>query len=469
VADFARDVLGLTLYPKQAAILDEWDERRPAESVESLGRRSGKTLMAGARAVHNAVVEDYTGLLRPGERRYIVCVATTQDQARIALRTIGGLFGASSRLASLVASETADEILLKNNVVIRALPCSARAGRGLPVSMVILDELAHFTTTEEGNAAGSRVYAALAPSVAQFGDKGHVIAISTPYAKQGAFWDLFQLAMSGQHPSMMAVQAPTWEVNPTIPQEWLDRQRAKDPDLYRVEYGAEFTAAIAGYLDGAAVWACVSVGVRERAPVEGQRYSFGIDPAYVGDRFALVGATRIGDRISVDVVRTWRGTRTQPVQHSAVLGEIKGLSDVYNRAGLHTDQFAAEPIRQGLSALGCSVTYAPWTNESKAAAFSALKQAINTGEIVLPDDAELVRELGALEIRQTAGGKPKIGAPSGGHDDIATALAAAVAALTSPREAAGEVIDPEPGYADRRRSFALSGRFRPQVGQEGAL
>jgi len=45
------------------------------------------------------------------------------------------------------------------------------------------------------------------------------------------------------------------------------------------------------------------------------------------------------------------------------LAEVKALGESYNRARIITDQFAAEPVRQGLNALGCSVEYSPWTND----------------------------------------------------------------------------------------------------------
>jgi hypothetical protein len=427
LVDFAEQVLGLTLYPRQAEILSQYESRAVSELVLCLGRRSGKTLLACVIGLYDALVASYDGLLRPGEQRYVVMVATTLEQARIALRTMRELILNSPTLAPLLVGDTTDELALTNGVVLRAIPCSARSGRGLPISCLILDEAAHMLTTEEGNQAGGRVYASMAPSVAQFGERGRIVVLSTPYAKQGLFWDLYRQAKSGEHPDMLLFEAPTWEVNPTIPQSWLDRQREKDQDLYKIEYGAQFTEGIASYLSAAAVQACVSKGVLERPPREGASYTLALDPAYVGDAFGLVGACKVGDEhISVDVVRSWRGSRTTPVQHAAVLAEVEQLAEAYNGAQVVTDQFGAEPVRQGLNELGVHVRYSPWTADTKASAFSALKQAINTRSVSLPDHPGLLRELAALEIRQTAGGRPKIGAPQGEHDDLATALAATV-------------------------------------------
>ena len=48
----------------------------------ALGRRSGKGLMAGVAATHNATVPHYSADLRPGEERFMVVVANRQEQAR---------------------------------------------------------------------------------------------------------------------------------------------------------------------------------------------------------------------------------------------------------------------------------------------------------------------------------------------------------------------------------------------------
>jgi hypothetical protein len=103
-------------------------------------------------------------------------------------------------------------------------------------------------------------------------------------------------------------------------------------------------------------------------------------------------------------------------------------------AELVVDQFSAEPIRQGLDQLGVQVKYRPWSNESKLDSFTSLKSSINTGAIALLDDQELLSQLGNLEQRATQGGRPRIGAPPGQHDDLCTALASAVWELERPRQ-----------------------------------
>src|SRR4051794_38046188 len=151
VLAFARDVLSLQLHPRQAEALLALAAYQLC--LLCLGRRSGKTLLACVWAVYDAVVRDLAMHLRPGEPRYICVVATSQDQARIAFRTIRGFFDLP-QLAPLLVRETADELWLATNVCIKCLPCSARSTRGLAISTVILDEFAWFLDTEHGYQAG---------------------------------------------------------------------------------------------------------------------------------------------------------------------------------------------------------------------------------------------------------------------------------------------------------------------------
>ena len=190
VISFAGDVLGVSLYPRQKEAL-RGVASHPL-SLLCLGRRSGKTLVACIWAVYDAVVRDLSEHVRPGETRYVVVVATAWDQARRAFQVVRSFFDLPL-LAPLVARETSEELHLSTGVVIKCLPCSARSTRGLAISTVIFDELAHFIDTENGYQAGEQVYRALAPSVAQFGDEGRIICLSTPRGQRGIFWRLWNV------------------------------------------------------------------------------------------------------------------------------------------------------------------------------------------------------------------------------------------------------------------------------------
>ena len=86
----------------------------------------------------------YKQRLRPGERFYIVSVANTIDQAKIALGGVKDLINGSPILKPLITRETSDTLELSNGAVFRALPASSRSGRGMACPLLIFDEIGSF-------------------------------------------------------------------------------------------------------------------------------------------------------------------------------------------------------------------------------------------------------------------------------------------------------------------------------------
>jgi hypothetical protein len=155
------------------------------------------------------LAEVYKSFLRPGERFYIVSIANTQEQSRIALQGVKDLINGSVILKPLITRETSDTLELSNGCVFRAMPASSRGGRGMACPLVIFDEIAH-SLDSESNAAGGSLYQALAPSVAQFGKLGKILMLSSPWIQSGIFWDMFRQGNSGNFSHMQVRQEPSW-------------------------------------------------------------------------------------------------------------------------------------------------------------------------------------------------------------------------------------------------------------------
>jgi hypothetical protein len=191
----AGEFFAFSLWPKQRKLLRAV-EKGPRGHVWALGRRSGKTTMAALVGLWDCLLRpELDGLVRPGERRYSVCVATNLRQARLYVSAARSIVEASPLLARHLVSATDDELAFANQTVLAAFPCTSRGARGWPISSLLLDEAAHHVDTE-GNQAGPSVWQALYPSTAQFGDKARIIVSSTPYGQDGFFADRFELAAS---------------------------------------------------------------------------------------------------------------------------------------------------------------------------------------------------------------------------------------------------------------------------------
>jgi hypothetical protein len=150
----------------------------------------------------------------------------------------------------LIENVTAEEIDLT------IFPASWKAPRGYSIPVALLDELAFFKI--EGVNIDREIIDAIRPAQATF-PRAKLIKISSPYAKAGELYRDF--ANREKNPNALVFKLPSWVMNPTIPQKFLDSERLRDPEMFEREYGANFSDSISNAFAREAIEACV---VRDR-------------------------------------------------------------------------------------------------------------------------------------------------------------------------------------------------------------
>jgi len=443
ITEFAADVnlLNTPLWPKQSEILREFWEGDYGLGVWALGRRSGKTLMAAISATYAACMlsSEYKQRLRPGEKYYVISVANSLDQARIALGQVKDLISGSPILRRLIVKEAVDSLELSNGCVFRALATSSRSGRGMSCPLIIFDELSH-AVDSEGNAAGGSLYQALAPSVAQFGALGKILMLSSPWIQSGIFWHSFQQARSGSFPRMQAVQHATWQVNPYIDPAWLEQERARDPQMFAIEFGAEFSQSLSAFLDADSIEQAIN---RDRGPLPPLdkykgRYYLSLDPAK-GNRDNFVAAIVHLDNefLTVDLWHEFQPTyangKKLQVDISQVEAWIVEMHARYKFAKVVLDQYNSLATIQRLQRL-MPIEELTWTAVTKTQAYSKLRQLFNSQSIELYPHRKGIEQLKGLIVQYRANGSWSVSGGSGAAvDDYASALAGSVLAARQPR------------------------------------
>lgn len=421
----SRRLLAFPLWPRQRSLLAEV-EAGPRIHVWALGRRSGKTTLAALVCLWDALLRpELDAKVRPGETRYAVGVATNIAQARLLIAAARSIVEESPGLAPLMVAATEDELRFElpsgARTAVRAFPCSSRGGRGWPISTLVMDEAAHFLSETDGYQTADRVFEALAPATAQFGDGARIILSSTPYGTEGLFARLYEQALSGELASARAHHAPSAEVNPTIEAEFLTAEELRDPDAFRQEYLAEFTGSGDAYLDMA------RFEIAERGPLEpayGKGWVVGLDPAFSRDPFgvAVVGRDPENRRRllvgHVDAIDA-RGDFGGPLETVIALADEFGARVV-------TDQYAAPAVLERLRRAGLAVREHAMTAATKTAIFAELRARLYAGDLEVYRHPPLVAELRRLRTKFTAGQaavvNPRVGRS---HGDIAQALALA--------------------------------------------
>ena len=156
-------------------------------------------------------------------------------------------------------------------------PASFRTIRGITGVAAICDEIAFWRSDDSAN-PDVETLRALRPSLATTG--GMLVAISSPHAKRGELFHTFKRHFGPNgHPSILAAKAPSRVMNPSLPQQVVDRAFEEDPEAASAEYGAEFRGDLEVFVSRDAIEACVANGVTVRAPLEGVTYFGFCDPS----------------------------------------------------------------------------------------------------------------------------------------------------------------------------------------------
>ena len=285
------------------------------ELVLSIGRRSGKTFLCACVVAY----EVYKLLLKVDPQSFygvpktntigLISVATDKEQAGLLYTEASGHFSECAYFKPYTANNTmsyakfqtpadirrfgrySDDPTAKATVKVSFKSCVAKGLRGAGNIVIILDELAHFN--DAGQSDALNIYRAIKPSLAAFSPKdpvdrrqatgpveGRILSISSPLGRQGFFYHKFQQGYTGgkESQNMLCIQAPTWEVNPTVEATFLAEEYATDPVSFFTEYGADFTDRTRGWLEPQHLLACVDPDLRPamKAPLRAPHF-MGLD------------------------------------------------------------------------------------------------------------------------------------------------------------------------------------------------
>jgi len=451
------------------------DERR--EMILSVGRRSGKTLLTSCVVAY----ESYKLLLRGNPQKYygfsqsnviqLISVATDKDQAGLLYQEAAGHFQKCDFFAPYAANSTQtfatfqtpydiekhgsyqDNPKARYSVKVTFRSCVAKGLRGGNNVLVALDEVAHFG--DKGQASAEEVYQAVSPSAKTFLPKdpknksrpigpneGRIILISSPLGKQGLFYKQFRLGFAGlAGKNILSIQAPTWEVNPTIDGPTFEGEYLKNPTVFFTEFGAEFTDRTRGWIEEASdLVACVDVAMRPKVRAAPRAPHFlGLDVALVGDYSALaVGHNEPDGRVVCDFyerIRAGEGDYIdqERLEFDQVADWVKDVSKRFYLYDGMFDQWSGIPMEQALANRGLKqLKSVHHTRQLASQMFQNFKNLMLDKKLVLydwpiPDDAEhsdMIAELLELQAEFISKYIIKVEAPNmdGKHDDLADAV-----------------------------------------------
>ncbi len=405
--------VGRPLTPWQAESLDPLVARVTAIVAP---RQSGKSRSLAVLAAHWA-------FRRPGQR--VLVVSAGEDAARRLLGEVRAVVTGSPLLRGSVVDDQAQLVVLSNGSEIRSVPASERQVGGWTVDLLLVDEAALV--------ADDLLLGAAIPTTAAR-PEARIVLASSATAASGAFFDHVMAGRQGaQH-----VRAHAWRL---VDATWIAPGviEAARESMTEARFAAEYLGEFASGADAMFPRALLDRAMADvRVPgfdglVAATGLLGGQDWGATTDRSALAALGRLRVPRGMWVVvcaHAWRSGH--PLDgDGGVIGDLvdraaafESIAAESNGLGLPLVQeldrrvaarFRRELVRPRIEAVHTS-------QGLKAAAYSALRLALEQGRVLLPASAaELRRELLLLRVELSQGGGERIEAGVG-HDDIADAL-----------------------------------------------
>jgi len=319
-----------------------------------VGRRGGKTMLTSCiiayetyRLLNKFSPQEHYGIMPEDEIRF-TCLSTSRETASILYNMVVGHIERSEYFRKFRTKPTSQWLKFRTqrdidrygvrgrpSINVRIAPCNAKGLRG-PGNMIVgLDEMAFFFTDESSGkkkGAGTghddkAVYEAVTPSVAKFKDPvtgepdGKIIAISSPGPKSGKFYEEFERGFEDDCDDLLVIQAPSWELDPSLSSSYLRNKYKQNPISFRGEFGAQFSDRLFGWIEDAEiVRQCVVPGLKYKSTSMLRVPHFmGIDVGFKNDGTAITVAHWVKEAV--------HGAQTDRLEVDASDVRYKDISD----------------------------------------------------------------------------------------------------------------------------------------------
>jgi len=422
-----KTIYGLPMTPEEKALAlqctggRELPTKKVKEAYLVCGRRGLKSFSAATIAVHEAFHTDFAQYASPGENITLLIVAVDKLQSLIIFKYIMGIIDSIPLYREQVAVQRAFDIQLKNKVQILIRTANLAAVRGYSYGLVLLEEISFWNV--DGVNPDHSVLAAIRPGLASV-PPSTLIALSSPYGRAGVLYEAYRDYYGESDPDRVVWSAPTMLMNPTIPQEVIDKAYETDPISAAAEYGAEFMSSVETCYPLEWLESAMVPNRFELPPMPAKNYRAFMDPSGgAASAFTLsIGHRESGGVLIQDVLKS----TVPPFSPSAVVKGYAKIMKEYRCREVVSDRWGGEWVSELFRAEGIKVIY---SKESKTQLYLALEPILARGACEILDDKVQFAQLRGLDRKRGRGGQDVISCQPRAHDDSANALAGLMANL----------------------------------------
>jgi hypothetical protein len=397
-------------------------DRRVREFWCVIGRRSGKSRIAAALAVFIALFTKHR--LAKGERGMILVLASSVEQARVVFGYVRAFLIESPILAGEIGETTANEIRLKNGVVLAVHANSFRTIRGRTLLAAIFDEVS-FWRDETSAQPDTETYTSVLPALAT--TNGMLIGISTPYRKLGLLYQKHRNCFGQDNPDVLVVQGATrtFNLSDDLSDAVIEAQRVADPIGASSEWDAEFRLDLSAFLDEATIEACIDYDRPLELPPRLEHLYQGFVDSSGGrhDAYAIGIGHGENGRFVIDTIRGHHA----PFDPGAVTAEFASLAKQYRLHSVRGDYYSAGWVEGAWREQGLRYER---SEKSKSEIYLEVLPVFTRGLASLPNHPQLRKELRLLERRTHVSGRDTVSHGRTGTDDFANATCGALAMVS---------------------------------------
>lgn len=429
---FAKEILHFEPYDYNVDYLDCMADR----ILYRAGRKVGKTQNTAAKALHFAW---YAKETRPDvidDICDILIVAPTKAQSDIMFGMIKRLAHRDPMFESSILKETSDELWLAwingegySRIFTRASGDRGDSLRGYVPHLIIVDEAA-FVRYD--------VFNALMPS--GLSTKAHWWFTSTPFGKQGYFYDMCMLSKpmnDGAKSACSDDPKARWKQfhasslqNPVPDDAYFEELKLATRDQYTQEVLGEFLSLGDALIARDLITQAMKPMGRLPNTV---RYAMGIDVAGRGLDETVISVIAYDPKYN----RVWL-METVSIARSTLLEVADKVYDTYMKYGTFIDGCWMDVTGLGQGALdnamakGVPVRGVDFLNKEKVEMYTTVVHLFEHGKICLNENEKMASQLGYLKTAKTEGNRLKI--ESEKSDDYPDSLALACRAVHAGQE-----------------------------------
>lgn len=334
-------------------------------------------------AVFCACFRNYRPHLQPGERATIAVIAADRKQARTIMRYVRGLVNGVPMLKRLVEREVTEGFDFTNSATIEVTTASSRATRGYTFGAVLCDETAFWPIGDEVADPDTEILNAVRPGMATI-PGAMLICASSPYARKGELWNVYELHYARNDSAVLVWQAPTRDMNPGVPERIIAEAYERDPASAAAEYGAQFRTDVEAFIRREVIEGATDFSVFERAREPGVRYIAFVDPSG-GSSDSYTLAITHADRKYGAVLDCVREIQP-PFSPEAATAELASVLSTYGIRDVYGDRYAGEWPREQFRKHGIAYNIA---DKNRSELYLDMLPRLNSGSVRLIDHPKL--------------------------------------------------------------------------------